>query len=360
MTPTPPVPRHRPRPIHLLLGLVLLLALVGAGHAVLWNLMADRLQAGFDIWASARRAQGWRVDHGAPVRGGWPLAATLRLPEFRLSGGGATIPGGMEWAAEAVTLRVALPRLDELELHAGGAQRLRLAALDLPFRADRLEGRVPLQANVLPRGGSFAASRLRLGTPAGGVEVGALDLDLDTRATAIEGEAALTLRGGLRDLLLPVATPLGRGIAEIGVDASITGPIPGGRSPAVRAATWRDSGGTVELRRLDLPGGAAGAGAAATLALDETLQPMGAGTLRLTGAEAVLDALVTAGLLPARNAGLARRVVGLLARPQESGPPAVEVPLTLEDRALSVARIPVGRIPPLAWPTAPDGPGPGP
>jgi hypothetical protein len=87
---------------------------------------------------------------------------------------------------------------------------------------------------------------------------------------------------------------------------------------------------------------------------------MGAGTLRLTGAEAVLDALGGAGLLPARSATLARRVLGLIARPPaEGGPPQVEVPLTLEDRALSVARIPVARLPPLAWPVAPEGAGPG-
>ena len=62
-----------------------------------------------------------------------------------------------------------------------------------------------------------------------------------------------------------------------------------------------------------------------------------------------------------RNAALARRVVALLARPPAEGePPQLEVPLTLEGRGLSVARIPVARLPPLAWPGPVEGSGPGP
>ncbi|WP_376098849.1 DUF2125 domain-containing protein [Roseomonas sp. CCTCC AB2023176] len=348
------------RPGRLLLLTALLLAVLAAGHAVLWNTMASRLQAGFDIWAAARRASGWRVEHAPPVRGGWPFAATLRLPEFRLSGGTATLPGGIEWSSAEVVLAVRLPRLDELQIRSGGPQRLRLGNLDLPFRADRLEGSVPLQADVLPKGGSFGARRLRIGTPAGGVEIAELDLTLDTRASAIEGEPALTVQGEVRDVLLPTAGSLGRAIAHLALDASLTGPVPGGRSPATRAATWRDAGGTVEIRRLDATWGPATARGTATVALDEALQPMGAGTLRLTGANAVLDSLVAAGLVPARSAGLARGVIGLLSRPAEGGgPPQIEVPLTLEDRSLTVARIPVARLPPVAWPAGGERVGPG-
>ncbi|HEY8612868.1 MAG TPA: DUF2125 domain-containing protein, partial [Roseomonas sp.] len=135
----------------------------------------------------------------------------------------------------------------------------------------------------------------------------------------------------------------------------------GGRNLANRAATWRDAGGTLELRQLDLEYGPATAQASATLALDDALQPMGAGTLKLTGAEAVLDALARDGLLTPRNASLARRVVSVLARPPSEGePPQLEVPLTLEGRGLAVARIPVARMPALVWPGPVEGSGPGP
>ncbi|MFC0387994.1 DUF2125 domain-containing protein [Muricoccus vinaceus] len=340
-----------------LLGIVLL----GLAHSLAWNWMGGRLQAGFDAWAAARRAQGWRIEHAAPVRGGWPLSATLRLPDFSMSGGGATIPGGLDWTARTVVLRVAMHRPGELRVSAGGPQRLRIGSAEIPFAADRLTARLPLQANVVPRGGEFEALRLRVGTAVGGMEVGSALLSFDSRMSAIEGEPAVSLEGMVENLALPMATPLGRSIRSLRIDAALTGPLPGGRNPTNRAATWRDAGGTLELRRLDLEYGPATAQASATLALDEALQPMGAGTLKLSGAEAVLDALAQGGVVTARNAALARRVVSLLARPPAEGePPVVEVPLTLEGRGLTVARIPVARLPVVVWPGPAGGTGPGP
>jgi hypothetical protein len=349
------------RPSRLILIGVGLAVLLAAAHTLFWHWMGGRLQEGYNAWAAARRAQGWRIEHEAPIRGGWPLSATLRLPAFRLSGGGATIPGGMDWTARAVVLRVTMHSPGELRISAGGPQRLRLGTAEIPFAADRLTARMPLQANVIPRGGEFEVSRLRIGTAAGGVEIGSAQLTLDSRMTAIEGEPAITLEGEARDVTLPAPTALGRQLQALRLDAALTGPLPGGRNPTNRAAIWRDAGGTLELRRLDLEYGPATAQAAATLALDDQLQPMGAGTLKLTGAEAVLDALARDGLITARNATLARRVVAVLARPPSEGePPRLEVPLTLEGRGLAVARIPVARMPVLVWPGPVEGSGPGP
>ncbi len=112
----------------------------------------------------------------------------------------------------------------------------------------------------------------------------------------------------------------------------------GGRLSTWRSAALRDAPGLVTA-------------AAATLALDEGLQPMGAGTLRVTGAGQALEALAEAGLVGRRAAGTARAVLPLLSRPSaETGAPEVEVPLTLEDRTLALARIPVTRFAPLDWP----------
>ncbi|UFN47330.1 DUF2125 domain-containing protein [Roseomonas sp. OT10] len=349
-----------------------LLALLALGHTLLWRTMASRLEEGFTVWANARRAQGWRVEHGPPQRGGWPFAANLRLPDFHLEGGQASVPGGVEWQATAVVLRVVLPRLDELRVEARGPQRLRLGHVDLPFAADRLEARVPIQADVLPRGGDLLAERLRLGLPGpdgspapGGLEFRSLRGTIETRSTATEGEPAVTLTAEAGEVMLPAppgggSYALGPSIGQMGLEAVLTGPNPGGRLPAARAAAWRDGGGVLELRGVTLRWGEVEATAAATLALDEALQPMGAGTLRLTGAQAALNALVQAGLLPQRSAAMAGQVAGFLARPTaEGGPPQLEIPATLEERTLAVARIPIARLPPLAWPEPPAAePGP--
>jgi hypothetical protein len=44
-------------------------------------------------------------------------------------------------------------------------------------------------------------------------------------------------------------------------------------------------------------------------------------------------------------------VLGLLAHPSEAtGPQSVEVPFTVRDRGLAVGRIPLMRLPEIAWP----------
>ena len=104
------------------------------------------------------------------------------------------MPGGLEWQADALVLRLAPPRLDRLVVEMPGRHRLRLGALDLPFAADRLAATLPLEAGVLPREARLDAERLRLGTPAGAVEARHAMLEVETRMTAIEGEPAAALR----------------------------------------------------------------------------------------------------------------------------------------------------------------------
>ena len=366
--PTPPRPGLGRLLLRGLLGLALLAALLAAGHALLWRWMGSQLEAGFQDWAAQRRALGWRVDHAAPLRGGWPLAATLILPRFRLEGGGATLPGGMEWQADALVLRLAPPRLDRLVVEMPGRHRLRLGTLELPFAADRLVATLPLEAGVLPREAQVAAERLRLGTPAGAIEARDASLGIETRMTAIEGEPAVTLRFAAGDVLLPPGSApgpgdatgpavgvLGRAVETARLELELTGPVPPGRGPAAKAEAWRDGGGTLELRGLELRWGPLAATGAATLTLDEALQPMGAGTLRVAGAGEVLQAAAQAGLLTRQAAATGRGVLRLLSRtPAAGGPAELDVSLTLEDRVLMAARMRLAQLPEWRWPAPPE------
>ncbi|MCB4820240.1 DUF2125 domain-containing protein [Roseicella aerolata] len=342
-----------------LLGAALLAALLAAGHALLWRWMGSQLEAGFRDWAAQRRAMGWRVEHAAPARGGWPFAATLALPQFRLEGGGATLPGGMEWQADALVLRLALPRLDRLAVEMPGRHRLRLGALDLPFAADHLLATLPLERDVLPREARLTAERFRLGTPGGAVEALSAELEIETRMTAIEGEPAVALRLAAGDMQLPAAAGaavgvLGRSVESALLGLVLTGPVPPGRFPAAKAEAWRDGGGTLELRTASLRWGPVAGTATATLTLDEALQPMGAGTLRLAGGGEALQAAAQAGLLSRQAAATGRTVLRLLSRvPAEGGPPLLEVPLVLEEQVLTASRVPLAMLPRWNWPAAP-------
>ncbi|WP_160936774.1 DUF2125 domain-containing protein [Teichococcus coralli] len=329
--------------------MALLLALLGAGHAVLWRLVADRLEQGFQRWATLRRAQGWQVAHAPPQRGGWPLSASLTLPDLRLAAPPDGPFGRLAWQATGVRLRLLPSDLRTLLVDARGPQRLIADSRELPFVADRLTATLPLADDVPPDTVRIMAHQLRLGPAAGAVTVAELAAELRGAGNPAD-DAALTLALTLGGITLPWALPLGRQVEAASMEAALAGPLPGGRAPARRATTWRDAGGTLELRALTLRWGDVAASAAATLALDAGLQPTGAGTLRVAGAAQGLDALAEAGLLPARTANLARSLVPLMARPDPAGgPPQIEVPLTLEDRTLAAARIPVLRLPAIDW-----------
>uniref|UniRef100_UPI0022EB9A71 DUF2125 domain-containing protein n=1 Tax=Falsiroseomonas oryzae TaxID=2766473 RepID=UPI0022EB9A71 len=225
-----PPPRAKRR--LLLLALLCLVAL-GAGHAVLWRHMASQLDAGWQAWVQIRRAQGWRVEHGAAVHGGWPLAATLTVDRVRLDGAAATLPGGLALAAERVVLRVSLPWLDRLAVHFPGQQRLRLGGMEFPFTADTLVAVLPLESGTPPSEAEVTAERLRIGTPVGTLEVRSARLTAQGSASATEAEAALELTLAAEGVELPVAPvagpAFGRRIEALSADLAVSGPLPPGR-----------------------------------------------------------------------------------------------------------------------------------
>jgi hypothetical protein len=63
--------------------------------------------------------------------------------------------------------------------------------------------------------------------------------------------------------------------------------------------------------------------------------------------------MVTAGLIAPSMVGALRAGLLLSARvPPEGGPPRVELPLELRARRVTMARIPLGSVPPIEWPGA--------
>jgi hypothetical protein len=107
----------------------------------------------------------------------------------------------------------------------------------------------------------------------------------------------------------------------------------------------------VELRSLSLRWGPLAGEARMRIGLDRVLQPAGTGTLRIADAPAAVAAMEAAGLITGGAARTAQGVVALTARvPPEGGPPRVDLPLAIAEGRLSVARIPLLRFAPIAWP----------
>ena len=333
--------------------------LVAAAGTLYWYVAVRSLESGFAGWLAERRASGWTATVGRPVRGGWPLAATLTVPDVLLTGGEPDIPGGLSWRTERLILRTDLLRPGVLDIASDGMQHLRFADRpEVPYTADRLHLTLPLPPGGLPRSATIAARDLRAGIPTGrdataSLTVATLDLHLDFKPAAQSGEAALGFALDASAIGLPaiLARPLGPRVASLTLQGALDGPVPRTRAPGERAAAWRDGGGTLEVQHLAVTWGPLDLTAGATLALDEQLQPMGTGSARIVGYAESLDALAAHGVISRSAATAAKAVLSLLAHtPEDGGPPDVEVPLTLQYRTLSMRQVPLLRLPEIDWP----------
>lgn len=352
-TPAQPGRRRALRGIGLTLASVLLL-LGGIAHGLGWLWLTGAMTVGFSDWVTQQRAQGWQIDHDTPSRGGWPFAARIGVPAFRIAGWPAALPQGFAWQAGRIDLTIAAPRIQRLVISADGPQVLGTGTLVIPYAAARLRAEVPLEAGPGPRPVALVMAGLRAQTPGGLLTVARIDARLVPGAA--DGGARPVLLAEAWQVVLPPLPgigALGRDIAQIRVDAALAGPAtpPVPMSPRDRAETWRHAGGAVELREAALRWGPLVGALHMTLRLDAALQPMGQGRLVLERPAEAIGALAAAGAIAPRAVTSAQMVATMMARvPEGGGAPRLDVPVGLDNGVVSLARLPVLRLPPVVWP----------
>jgi len=340
----------------LVIAALCLLVLMTGGWFVYWRMLSDQLEAGLAAWMNDRRTQGWAIRTGAITRGGWSLNASLVVHDFEVAGGPPSVPGPVAWLGSGVELRVDLLEPWRVTIHPQGLQLLRMPnGTTVSLQADRLD--IGL-TDAGPSGVILDASAtsLRAEAPDSGhaiASAAAADARLTWQPAAAAGDQAAALTLTCTDIHLPdtVRWPLGPNIETISAEARLTGPLTDLPGPRQAATAWRDGGGALEVTVHTLNWGPLNATGSATLALDEALQPMGAGTAHLIGFQGMFDALGSNGVLTPSAVKAAKAVLSLMAgvpggREQQS----VDVPLTLQFRTLSMRQIPLALLPELDWP----------
>lgn len=321
----------------------LLLAALIAGHTAAWFAAANYLDTGFNAWAAQRRAAGWQVDAGTPVRGGWPLAATLSVPDLALSAGPEGAPGRFAWHGQRVVLTLAMTSPDRLGIDLVGAQSLRIApGPELPFSADRLHVEIPF-TRAAP-------------APTGSLEVRALhtpDLTIGLLTGQVVAAASPTITLAAEAIDLPPGLPwaLGPHISSLAVDATLEGGLPPPGALPAMAEAWRGAGGALQVTHLALGWGPLGLSATAKLSFDDHLQPVGTADLHVIGYAKTLEALAKQRVITKDTALAATAVLTLMSHtPRDGGASEVQVPLALRDHTLLMGKTPLVRVPELAWP----------
>ncbi len=338
---------------------VLALLALGAGaHTLVWLWLTGSLTVGFSDWVAQQRARGWDVEHALPRRAGWPFAARLVVPDFRVTGAARVVPQGFAWEAGHIALDLTPRHPERLSLTAEGPQRLRIGATSIPYTAEWLQVLMPLDPAMGSRPTEFRLEGLRASAPDGPVTAARV-LALATPGGA-DDDAGLRLHLTASRIVLPPgqdAHPFGRVVESATADAVLSGPPPSPIPMTVReqAEAWRDGGGRIDLQEVALRWGPLAGALRMTLRLDAALQPQGSGRLVLERPSEALGAVAAAGMIDPRAATGAQTMLALVARvPEQGGPPQVDVPVALERGTVSVARIPLVRLGPLVWPrTAP-------
>ncbi|MFO1061841.1 MAG: DUF2125 domain-containing protein [Dongiaceae bacterium] len=331
-----------------------LLVIAAAAVCVGWVVAARLVGGAIDRWVAERRADGYRIDYAAPVVSGFPfrLRFALDRPTIEAPGhawqwdGPALVGEASLW--RPLTIRVRLPGRHAVRWGEGDAARL--------YAGQAASAQAIIR---LSRNGDLDTLRVELGavkvSDDSGAEIAvqAIHLAGELPHEPIPADPPRTLDFGFEADAITLAPqevqPLGRTIDRLFLEGTLKGPLPPGGAKAA-ATVWRAAGGVVDLHRLQGKWGPLAIEGDGTLALDRDLQPEGAFGLKVSGFDATLDALAAAGLIEGKRIGFARTMLGALAnRSTRSGEPAIEVPLTIQDRSVLIGPVKLLQLRKIEW-----------
>lgn len=343
-------------------GLVLLVLLAG-GYAAYWFTVAAQLKAGVEDWAAYQRAQGNEVQFVWDGIEGFPFAfkARFQQPQLRLQG-----PAGeFAWSSGFLGAEMAPWDLRRVSFASPAQQvaRLRRPGEAGDWRliaAAGLDGALSYAAN-----GAVRDLRLTLlmpdATRPDGTALAAgearLHVQMPDQPPRDYTEPFATLEAELTKLLLPEGTRLltTDPVERLAFNAVINGPVAVPVDVALAPplteilAGWRDRGGDVVVKSFGFAQGPLSLGGEATLALDQDLQLLGAGTVTATGLGETVEILLADGLIPADQALVARSTAKALERVGADGRKEAKFALSVQNRIVSFGPVQLFTLAPIDW-----------
>ncbi|MDP6119882.1 MAG: DUF2125 domain-containing protein [Rhodospirillales bacterium] len=352
----PHPPPGTPTAVKVVLAALVTVACAATVYVVLWFYMAASYRNAIDEWAATRRGEGLEVRYARLEMSGFPFMLRVTLEKPGVGAPKAGAPWRWDGARAIGEARPWSPR--RVRVMMAGAHRIAWTRHGTPVRyrgsAEELTAKIAIDSG----------GRHQLWLDIGGLvlkgESGELEIAVaeahaeawrNTAASADHLTATAQVDLEASGLRLPrgLALPFGTRVGIIALKATLMGPIAPGQFPDSLAA-WRDTGGTLEVHRLAVTYGPLSGRLTGTLALDAALQPIGALTAKLGGFFEAVDGLRKAGLVGARQALMAKVILGVLAkRPPGGGAATLNAPLTIQDRRLYVGPVDLAEVPAIRW-----------
>lgn len=148
---------------------------------------------------------------------------------------------------------------------------------------------------------------------------------------------------GLETLLKipPLDYPL-----TVKLDAHFSGYEPHGAFPKT-VTEWRDGGGVLEISHLEITWPPIIVDAEGTLTFDKEMYPLGSFSSRIVGYHNILTYMVELGWMKKKNASTASFMLDLFSAPNETGSKRLTVPITLQNKRLSIGPASLIKLKPL-------------
>lgn len=335
-------PRHRG-----LIIFIALLILILTGYAAWWYLLVEQTRLQLDAWFENVRAAGHEVVYDDLLIAGFPSRITIDIDNLQFTHANGQwhvdVPHaqayGAPWQLERIDGSLGMPIRIEHQ-HRDRVDTYTASSTDNGFVV------------TLSDQGTFQLIMTEAAI-AGSTMVQPIMID-KLSASLMGGDTAIFFRASLdaSGILLPdpELSPFGEKITSLQTDIDVLGGPTRGESVAEKLDTWRLNGGVVEVRRLSVRHGVLGFDGDGTITLDQNLQPEGAFGASVTGFNPAVDALVSQGLVKEGEGRLAKAALGLFAKaPPGGGPKSIDMPLTVQDRKLTVGPFPLMRLPRIYW-----------
>jgi hypothetical protein len=305
--------------------------------------------------AARARVEAYVAAHGDTIAsrsigsGGYPFHV-----EARLTGVVLTVRTGSSMRLEAplVTVRLGLPAFHGISVTTPEGSTLTLGG-------QRVEARVAkLRLSGTSENGRIAQALLTIGgltfpTAVSGPRVDSVKLLLTlppAPASTATGESGhFTL--DVSNVVMPGDFgALGATIGHIQFDGVANGALPAIAPDRDALAAWRDSGGTIDLRRAALDWNKFQVAGEGTLTLDKSLQPEAAFSANVDGWPDLLDALAASGALKLEQARIIKFGLTLLSSPSADG--SMKLPITIQHSELYLEKAKILELPRIDWPEA--------
>lgn len=330
----------------LVIAAVLFAAVLFGAYTVLWFYAAHRVREGLPQWAAAMRAQHLDLSWQGLRIAGFPLAFRLKFGDAVVRDRDPRLSADVRVPALTASARPWNPFVWQLDLPAGLTAATAGGALVSAPAATGTAAVVGAGARLW-----FAVSEPRVTADTAHVAARRvyLWLLLPPQPPSAPDEAALGLALEVHDLTLPqVPQPFHNPLDEASLGITVMGPVPRG-PPREAAALWRDAGGTLEVDHVALRWGALRLTASGTLALDDDLQPIGAFSGGVEGYGELIKALVAAGRLGKREAGLATTALSIFSKRGAGGRPQITTSFRIQNGEMFLGPLKIGPVPHIDW-----------